>query len=92
MGVGGRVCAGQRAARIEANRRERLGLAANCYQKCYRTSERQRRDPSGFVRELSTIMVADSGSLRPARVPAGEVLVHPGPTAAPLAVVAPLGL
>src|SRR5665647_3222571 len=35
-GVGGRVRAAQRAARIVANGRERLGLAANCYQNCYR--------------------------------------------------------
>src|SRR5665648_513167 len=32
VGVDGRVCAGQRLARIGADRRERLGLAANCYQ------------------------------------------------------------
>ena len=35
MGMGGRVCAGQRDARTGAHGRERLGLAANCYRNCY---------------------------------------------------------
>ena len=34
------VSAGQRAARIEADGRERLGLGAKCYQNCYRSGGR----------------------------------------------------
>jgi hypothetical protein len=63
VGGGGRVPAGQRASRIRTNRRERLGLGANCYQNCYRDAavpalkllRRVRRNRSAATVELTCL-------------------------------------